>query len=212
MTSTSTTAGTAGKRRSFELEPPNVSLSMVLVGQTGAGKSSSGNLILGREAFVTSRGESSVHTGCWRETGQVAGREVTLVDTPGLFSVTEESLRQEISTCINMTAPGPHAILLVIRLAPVTKQDVLSVEKIRALFGEEANKRTIILFTHADELTCSLAQYISEAGEDLKEILRHCGGRYHDFNNKDMHDRFQVEQLLKMVDDMITANDTSTSH
>lgn len=77
----------------------------------------------------------------------------------------------------------------------------MSMEKIRAVLGEEANKRTIVLFTHSDELTCSFVQDVVEAGEDLKGILSHCGGRY-----KDMENRDQVNQLLKLVDDMVTDN------
>ncbi|XP_073799865.1 GTPase IMAP family member 7-like isoform X2 [Danio rerio] len=119
----------------------------------------------------------------------------------------EDLLKQEISKCINMTAPGPHAIILVIKLDTFTEEEKLSVEKIRAVFGEAADKHTIILFTHGDELTDStIDEYISEAGEDLKEIIRRCGGRYHVFNNKDMEDRNQVVDFLEKVEDLITAN------
>ncbi len=54
---------------------------------TRAGKSSSGNTILGRKAFRAAQSATSVNKECWKETGEVAHCQLMLVDCPGIFDI-----------------------------------------------------------------------------------------------------------------------------
>ncbi|CAM4675278.1 unnamed protein product [Leuciscus chuanchicus] len=182
---------------------------IVLLGKTGVGKSATGNTILGREVFKEDMSQESVTKECQRETAEIDGRHVTVIDTPGLFDtkVSHEEIQREISNCISMILPGPHVFLLLIPVGQFTEKVENAVKIIQETFGENSLMYTMVLFTRGDDLKKrTIEEYLDKPGSALMKLVEQCGNRYHVFNNNETRDRVQVSTLLQKINDMVTAN------
>ncbi|KAM9436530.1 GTPase IMAP family member 8 [Clarias gariepinus] len=181
---------------------------MVLLGYRRSGKSSIKNNILGRENT-----ELKKTTQCVKTQGEVAGKVITVLDTPGWWKTltardTAELDKHELlrSTCL--CPPGPHALLLALRLdMPFREEEMKSLEDHMGLLGEHVWKHTILVFTHGDLLgDLTVEQYIESEGEALKILVAKCRNRYHVLNNKNFLDGTLVMELFKKTEKMVAEN------
>ncbi|KAI4887123.1 hypothetical protein NFI96_018933 [Prochilodus magdalenae] len=118
----------------------------------------------------------------------------------------------EIAKCVTLSAPGPHAFLLVIPLGRYTEGESKAAQQMLRVFGETAlQHHTLVLFTHGDELEengVGIEVFLGhdETPEGLKVLIQTCRGRYHVLNNKDLKNRQQVKMLIKKVEMMMEEN------
>lgn len=134
------------------------------------------------------------------------GQKVVIVDTPGMndTSCSLKEFQEEIQTCTSLTAPGPHAFILVLSPSRFTTEEQNYFDHVREYFGENMFRFSIILFTHKDKMNerkLTLKKYLESSPKEMRMLIEKCGGRTIEFNNSLTGNKkdAQVNELLSMI-------------
>ncbi|KAJ8332281.1 hypothetical protein SKAU_G00427640, partial [Synaphobranchus kaupii] len=183
------------RRMSIDLPPDLSELRIVLLGRSGEEKSKVGNIILGGEVL-------SVKDECERAQGLVNGRRVALINTPDLLDpqLPYRKLFYQIERCVTLSAPGPHALLLVLQNGRFTAHDRKILKRILGFFSDEAFKYSVVLVTQGSKRSFNLGK------GPVHKVLEKCSGRCHTLNNTVEIDCPQITDLMKKIDKMVKEN------
>ncbi|CAM4464681.1 unnamed protein product [Leuciscus chuanchicus] len=177
-------------------------LRIVLIGKSEAGKSSIGNVILGRDAFKEGRTRESEI-----QSGRVEDRNISIIDTPGLFNtqLTDEEMKKQMMKILDLSDPGPHVFLLVIRIDKFTENVDKIVRKIYEHFGKEVFRFTMVLFTGREAM--SRREWIEfRLHRKTRELLSFCEEKCDVIIHKNKRDKKQITSLLENIDEVVRKN------
>lgn len=153
---------------------------LLLVGRTGTGKSSVGNSILKRDVFRRCVSSLSVTQECKRGETIKNGKKITVVDTPGLFHTTikQDLVIKEISKCMDILTPGPHAFLYVFRISRHSTEEEQALVELKGIFGDDFCKYCIILFVTDDPVIVrSVEEFVNTLPYFYRELVDKCSWR-----------------------------------
>ncbi|XP_072299055.1 GTPase IMAP family member 8 [Eucyclogobius newberryi] len=180
-------------------------LKIVLLGGRNSGKSSVGNLLLGKEEFVTKE-----RTRCCRRVGVSGARCLTVVDTPGWWCDltprdTPELVKREIVASVTLCDPGPDAFVIVVKASSAfTEQRRRAVEEHVQLLGGAAWDHCLLALAFSDDRRLTEAEeHVRRAGGALRWLYDKCARRCHSLA---LNDDAQITQLMLKLQRMAAAN------
>ncbi|XP_030288878.1 GTPase IMAP family member 8-like isoform X2 [Sparus aurata] len=181
-------------------------LRIAMLGQRTSGKTATGNNILRKGVFPTCE---NMH--CQEEKGEVAGRSITVIDTPGWWKKSchwTQETDKEMVRGLSGSPSGVHAVLLVVPLdLRFREAQQVALEEHMNLFDTSIWKHTMVLFTYGDKLADeTIEEHIEREHSALRWLVDKCENKYHVINNMKKSDLSQVTKLFEKIEEMVAGN------
>lgn len=174
-------------------------LRFAIVGKTGSGRSTLGNMILQRDYFPSYDSAASITDQCSNGFTTRDEKSIVVVDTPGILhtKMKPESVQKELQKVVQLLTPGPTAFLYTLRVARYSTEEEQTRDTLIDLFGEKFYKFCVIIILMENDHTTDqeIAQYINKLPSFYLTLIRNCNKRVLTINNNSL----DFERLLSLV-------------
>ncbi|RXN16981.1 GTPase IMAP family member 7-like isoform X1 [Labeo rohita] len=179
-----------GKTLTSRISKPRYAVRIVLLGKSVSENSGVGNFILGRAAFDSEAPPDVAE----RVGGRLKNRHVIIINSPQLLqtNISDHQITQTVRECVNLSDPGPHVIVLLLRHDQCSTEDQKHVEKVLLSFSERVFQHTMVIST----------QKPTETNDIIQKIIQKCANRHFSLQRSSSPD-----DLLQAFEDIMQMND-----
>uniref|UniRef100_A0A673IV59 AIG1-type G domain-containing protein n=1 Tax=Sinocyclocheilus rhinocerous TaxID=307959 RepID=A0A673IV59_9TELE len=110
-------------------------------------------------------------------------------------------ITQAVREYVNLSAPGPHAFILVLQHKDFTEEDGHRVKSVLKEFSEEAIKRTIMITTDEEIYRSMFSSTLKNKA--INQLIKECGGGHLQFDERKPE---WLSEIFSRVDTMLKGN------
>ncbi len=181
------------------LDRPN-EVRVIVLGMAREGKTSTIRTLLGQNLGQTERSTPNVHMT------SRSGINFKFIDSSGFRNASE--VESVISQAFSHASPGPHVIMIVIKVGRITEETFTMINNIHACLDNSV-KHTMIVFSRKDELKDQPINTFIRENSKLKDTVELHDSRFYALNNKDINDQTQVNEIFQKITKIYHHNDHS---
>ncbi|KAL1249380.1 hypothetical protein QQF64_020385, partial [Cirrhinus molitorella] len=166
-------------------------LRIILLGKNITENSRVGNCIIGRAAFESKAPPADGELHIKKHRGKLKNRDVIVINAPHLLQINLSSsqITHGVKECVNQSAPGPHAIILILQ-HDFSEKDRKRVNYVLNEFSEGALNHTIVL-TNEKKIHNNC----------IHQLIQECGGGHLQFDEQKPEWHSEIfERVEKMLD------------